>query len=226
MKTCAYLRVSGKLKSHHPYNKMKLTLRLITVICYFLPFTFFLTTCDNGLGLRFSYNQAEGDKNILLEKESSQVAVNDTAHNDQQISADSIKTETDTQAILKHTLKTSSDTIQKSSDYDNSIFKKVVMPTDTSLSGIGSILYFKNLTGQIAIAISLMISLVLFVAFKFLKSKRAKLYLLLIAVLSLTIFIIDSFVSSVTLLWGSWTLLILFLLQLIQELYNKTKAYR
>ena len=205
---------------------MKFTLRLVTVICYFLPFTFFLTTCNNGLELRFSYNQAEADKNILLEKESSEVAVVDTAHYDQQISVDTTKTETDTQAILKDTVKTSSDTIQKSSDYGDRIFRKIVMPTDTSLSGIGSILYFKNLTGQIAIAISLLISLVLFVAFKFLKSQRAKLYLLLIAVLSLAIFIIDSFVSSVTLLWGSWTLLILFLLQLIEEFNDKTKAYR
>ena len=204
---------------------MKLTLRLFTIICYFLPFTFFLTTCNNGLELRFSYNQAEADKNILLEKKSSE-AVIDTSQYDQQVLVDTSKTGTVTQTILTDIVKTSSDTLQKSSYDGDKIFRKIVMPTDTSLSGIGSVFYFKNLTGQIAIAICLLISLILFAAFKFLKSQRTKLCLMLTAVLCLTIFIIDSFVSSVTLLWGSWTLLILLLLQLMQEFNDKTKAYR
>ena len=204
---------------------MKFTLRLVTVICYFLPFTFFLTTCNNVLELRFSYNKAEADKNILLENASSE-GITDTVQYDQQILADTTKTDTVAQNVLKDTVKISSDTLQKSSDYGDRILRKIVMPTDTSLSGIGSVFYFKNLTGQIAIALSLLISLVLFVAFKFIKSQRTKLYLLLTAVLCLTIFIIDSFVSNVTLLWGSWTLLILLLLQLIQEFNDKKKAYR
>ena len=204
---------------------MKFTLRLVTVICYFLPFTFFLATCNNGLELRFSYNQAEADKNILLEKESSE-AVTDTAQYDQKVFTEPTKTDTVAQNVLNHTHKISSDTLQKSSNYGDRILRKIVMPTDTSLSGIGCVLYFKNLTGQIAIAISLLISLVLFVAFRFLNSQRIKLYLLLIAVLCLTIFIIDSFLLSVTLLWGGWTLLILLLLQFILEFNAKTKAYR
>ena len=204
---------------------MKLILRLVTVVCYFLPFTFFLTTCNNGLELRFSYNQAEADKNILIEKESSK-AVADTAQYDQQISTDTINTDTITHNLLLDTSKISSDTLPKSSDYLDRILRKIVMPTDTSLSGIGSIFYFKNLTGQIAIAISLLISLILFVAFKVLKSQKTKQYLLLTAVFCFTIFIIDSFVSSVTLLWGSWTLFILLLLQFILEFNDKTKAYR
>jgi 4-amino-4-deoxy-L-arabinose transferase-like glycosyltransferase len=205
---------------------MKLTLRLVTVICYFLPFTFFLSTCNNGLELRFSYNQAEADKNISLEKESSEVAVTDTAQFDQSISIDTTNTNTATQTVLTDTVKTSSDTLQKSTDYGDRILRKMLFPTDTSLSGIGSILYFKNLLGQIAIAVCLLISLVLFIAFRFLKSKKAKIFLLLTAVLFLTIFIVDSFVSSVTLLWGSWTLLLLLVLQLIIEYNHRRKAYR
>ena len=143
---------------------MKLTLRFFTVICYFLPFTFFLTTCNNVLELRFSYNQAEADKNILLEKKSAE-AVTDTAQYEQEI----LVADTVTQTILKDTVKTSSDTLQKSSEYGDRILRKMLFPTDTSLSGIGSILYFKNLTGQIAIAMCLLISVILFIAFKFLK---------------------------------------------------------
>lgn len=195
---------------------MKLTLRLVTVICYFLPFTFFLTTCNNGLELRVAYNQKEADKNMLLEKESIQVVV-----------ADSTITDSTTQIISSDTVKTPSDTLQKSTnDYRDKMLKKVIMPTSASLSGLGSILYFKNLTGQIVIAISLIISLILFVAFKFLKSQKTKLYLLLASVLCLTIFVIDSFISSVTLLWGCWTLLALLMLQLIIEFNDNKKAYR
>jgi hypothetical protein len=200
---------------------MKFTLRLVTLICYFLPFTFFLTTCNNGLELRISYNQAEADKNLLLEKESVKVAVADTAQYDQSISVDAAKTDTVTQTLLTDTVKTSTDTLQKLIVYGDRILRMILFPTDTSLSGIGSILYFKNLIGQIAISICLLISLILFVAFKFLKSKKEKLYLLLIAVLCLTIFIVDSFISSVTLLWGSWILLVLLVLQLIIEYKDK-----
>jgi membrane-bound ClpP family serine protease len=202
---------------------MKLTLRLVTVICYFLPFSFFLTTCNNGLELRFSYNQAEADKNILLEKESSIV---DTVEYDQQISTDTTKTNMITQNTLKDTVQMPSDALPKSPNYGDRILKKIVMPTDNSLSGIGSVFYFKNLTGQIVIVISLLISLILFIAFKFLKSQSTKLYLLLTGVLCLTIFMLDSYFSSVTLLWGSWTLLILLLLQSVLEFNDMRKAYR
>lgn len=203
---------------------MNFTLRLVTIICYFLPFTFFLMTCNNGFELRVSYNQADADKNILLEKESFQVATADTTEYDQSISVDTAKTDTVTQTLLTDTVKTSTDTLQKSSDYGDKIVRMILFPTDTSLSGIGSILYFKNLTGQIAISVCLLISLILFVAFKFLKSKKTKLYLLLIAVLCLTIFIVDSYISSVTLLWGIWILLVLLVLQLIIEYNAKRKA--
>lgn len=193
---------------------MKFTLRFATLICYFLPFTFFMTTCNNGFELRFSYNQAEADKNILQEKGSS-IAV-----------ADTTKTDTVAQIALKDTIKITSDTLPKSPYYGDKILKKIIMPTDTSLSGIGSVFYFKNLTGQIVIAISLLISIILLIAFKFLKSKRTKRFLLLTSLLCITIFIIDSLISSVTLLWGSWTLLALLLLQVILELNEMPKAYR
>jgi len=203
---------------------MKFTLRLVTVICYFLPFTFFLTTCNNG-ELIYSYNRNEADKNILLESESSKVAVADTARHDT-LSVETINADSSSQIIPNETGKTSYDTSQKSTDYGAMIIGKLLYPTDTSLSGIGSVIFSKNLIGQIAIAISLLISLVLFVAFKFLKSQRTKLYLLLVGVLCLTIFIVDSIVSSVTLLWGSWTLLIVLILQLILEFKDMTKDYR
>jgi hypothetical protein len=202
---------------------MKLTSRLVTIICYFFPFTFFLTTCNNPFEWRFSYNRAEADKNIALENESSKIAA-DTAQYDPQSLQDTTNTNAVAQNLLKDTTNIYADTSQNLSDYSDIILRKIIMPTDSSLSGIGAVFYFKNLTGQIAIAISLLTSLVLFIAFRFLKSRMAKLYLLLTAVLCLAIFIIDSFVSNVTLLWGSWTLLVLLLFQLIVEFNEQRNA--
>lgn len=202
---------------------MKLTLRLITVISYFLPFTFFFTTCNNGLNLRISYNQAEANKNIELDKESA--VVSETIQVDEQALVDITKSDTISQSILSDTIKTASDTLRKKNNYIDLIIIKMIRPTKKSLSGIGSILYFKNEIGKVAIAISLMISFILLVAFKFIKSRRIILSLLLITLICLAIFIIDSFISSVTLVWGSWTLLILLLLQIIQEFNNKPKKF-
>lgn len=177
------------------------------------------------MGFDYAYNQKEADKNILLENEPSESA-SDTAQNGQPILIDTAIVDTVTQNTLKGTAKIAADTLQKPTDYVDIISKKIMIPTDTSLSGIGAVFYFKNLTGQITIAISLLVSLILLVAFKWLKSTNAKRYLLITAVLSLTVFIIDSFISSVTLLWGTWTLLVLLLFQLILEFRGKMKVYR
>ena len=42
---------------------MKFLLRIITIICYFAPFTFFLVTCNGAFEMRFSYNKLEADSN-------------------------------------------------------------------------------------------------------------------------------------------------------------------
>ena len=204
---------------------MKLILRFVTLVCYFFPFTFFFTTCHNSVELRFSYNRIEADKNILLEKTGNK-AVSHTGLYNQHILIDSAKTDTVRQKELKDKLNTSSAIIPKSPDKSKGILSKLMIPTDTSLSGIGSILYFKNLMGKIAIALSLLISLVLFLAFKLIKARATKLYLLCTDIICITVFIIDSFFSSVTLLWGTWALLGLVLFQIVQENNDKNKAYR
>ena len=133
---------------------MKLTLRLISIICYFFPFTFFLATCNGLVNIGIAYNQTEANRNILLEKESIKL-VTDSTHLDQQILAETTKADTVNQNNLTDSLiKTSNIFARPSSDYFDMIMKKILFPTDTSLSGIGSILYFKNLVGQIAIALT------------------------------------------------------------------------
>ena len=200
---------------------MKLTLRLFTVICYFLPSTFFFSNCT-GLNLHTAYNQSEADENLLEENESA-AAVVDTTTLGTHISDDTSKINyTDN----GNKIKSDSDSLTKSIVTGDRILKQILMPTNTSLSGIGSIFFFKNMAGKITIAISLITSLSLLIAFRIMKSKKIKLYFLLTGLFSLTIFIVDSFVSKVTLLWGLWTLLAFMLFQLIHEFNDPTKADR
>lgn len=202
---------------------MRFTFRLLTILCYFLPFTFFLSTCNNGLELRFSYNQKEADSNLIVEQQLTTSTV-DTTLNKYDTSIITDQADTTQQANLNDTTQFVSEA-NNNDDFGDKLFKKVVMPTDKSLSGIGSLFYYKNLTGKIALAISLLVSLILLAAFKFVKL-RTRLYLLLTAVFCLLIFIIDSFISSVTLLFGTWLLFLLFTLQIIIALNDRKKAYR
>ena len=201
---------------------MRFTFRLLTILCYFLPFTFFLSTCNNGLELRFSYNQKEADSNLILEQSATSTSTVDTTLNDTSIAT--VQADTIEQTKLNDTMQLVSDANNKD-DVGDKLFRKLMMPTEKSLSGIGSIFYYKNLTGKIVMAISLLVSLIFLFAFKFLKLKT-RLYLLLTGVLCLLTFIVDSFFSDVTLLFGTWLLLFLLVLQLIKEFNDRKKAYR
>lgn len=200
------------------------TLRLLTIICYFLPFTFFLTTCNNGLEMKFSYNQKEADKNTLLEIESSktQIDIDSSLADTPPFKLDTIKTLTDSKNSSQDTLK---QTAIISGNFWDRILRQIIMPTDNSLSGIGSIFYFKTLVGQIAISTSLMTSIIILTT-SILKSQKLKKLLLLTNIISVTTFILQGFYSNVTLLWGTWTLLLLLLLQIIISFIDKKKAYR
>jgi hypothetical protein len=195
--------------------KMKFTLRLLTTICYFLPFTFFFPTC-NGLEIRFAYNQTEANQNILLEMKSNRTLTEKTPINNQNL-IDTVKTKTLSKSPIKDSTRTSNNALQESNKLVDIVLWMIIRPTKTSLSGIGCVLYFKNIIGKIALAICIFISLFLLVAFKFLKSKRIKIYLLITSILLLTVFIINCFISSVTLLWGTWLFLILLVMQVIIE---------
>ncbi|MFT3935911.1 MAG: hypothetical protein QM726_19940 [Chitinophagaceae bacterium] len=192
---------------------MKLTLRLITIICYFLPCIFFLTTCNNGINFKIAYNQEEADKNMLEEPETV-VAQPDTSHNDISTKADTV-----TKQVLTHEppIVIGSDSAQRPISFADKVLKVILMPADKSLSGIGAIFYFKNLTGKIALGLSLVNSLILLFAFGFIKSGKVKLYLLWGTTLLLIIFIVDSLMSHVTLLYGTWSLLVISSLQIFME---------
>lgn len=178
---------------------MNVALKILTLVCYFLPFTFFVATC-NEKGLTFSYNKTEAQKNNEQTEHVSETAEDATA-----IAAQLMPEALDTTAA------TPAQTEQPE-QMSNKIARHILAPTDTSLSGIGTLLYFKNMTGSIAIAVSMLLSLLhLFTRY----SSRYRKPLLLLNLLCLAIFITDCLLSGVTPLWGAWLSGILLILQLL-----------
>ncbi|MEI6183994.1 MAG: hypothetical protein WCP65_00595 [Bacteroidota bacterium] len=206
---------------------MKLLLRFVTVMCYFLPFTFFFVTCNKGdIEYSFAYNQSDADRNVKIEKESvhtETLPARDTIGDE---NIDTNKIGTIIQSVPLDTLEKHSVTLPEKPNYFDSVCMKALRPTKKSLSGIGCMNYYKNRFGEIVISIAFIISIFLFLVFKFIKSKRIITYLLILKLICLVIFILDCYVSRVTLLWGCWFLLILIIVQLILELSKEEKAYR
>ncbi len=191
---------------------MKLFLRILILLCYFMPFTFFFQTCV-GVHLTIAYNEKDAAKDL-------QYAIT-TPYAYEGITVDTI-TNTDT-VIYTKPLYHNAEFYEKFNRSDLSLQEKIAcriyLPTDKSLSGISSISFYKNLTGQILIGISLFFSIILLISFK-LKNRKIKLYLIVANILSLIAFIIVGFISEVTVLWGCWLLLILLILLFIVERYN------
>lgn len=196
---------------------MKPTLRLLTILCYFLPFTFFMTTC-NKFELYEAYNKKDAEKNILRAQQADQSG-NDTTTADTTQKSGNAVVDTSHAAISAKT--DSADTLKNNetaTTNKDSFWEKVemviIMPTSSSLSGIGSIMFYKNISGVIFISLSFLLSLLLLFPWKFLKRKNARWYLLLADFICVLAFITDSFISEVTVLFGSWILLVLIAIQL------------
>lgn len=194
---------------------MRFTLRLLIVCCYFLPCTFFFTTCS---GLRFdvAYNKKDSAR-IMQDNEKSIASV--TELKDQQ---DSTFTNDSTKDLVSSEKNIQPDQIEKDQEVkealSDKILRKLIMPTNTSLSGVGATLYFKNMAGQILIGASFLLSLLLLILWKILKKKNFPGYLHLLNTMCLAVFIIDGIIADVSLLYGTWLLFALILFQCIIEL--------
>lgn len=200
---------------------MKSALRLLTVLCYFLPFTFFVVTC-NGLELNTAYNKREAKKNKEAAMRSEKM---DTTMVDTFRIPAAQSTDTSGSAAFASTV---SDSLQQESapktagEFWQGVLLKVIAPTKTSLSAVGTIFYYKNLTGQILIAISLLLSILL--ALRIPRNKAFTHYVLWADLFCLIAFMADSFVSGVGVRWGAWILLTLLLLQAAMYLRERRTA--
>jgi hypothetical protein len=190
-------------------NLIRLLLRIIIVISYFLPFTFFLVTC-NGNDVRIAYNKAEAVKNELIQK---QIQQEQAAAKDSLVSKDSLLSELENDQSRDTALKTAS---PKNEPLFSEKFEKfVIAPTDSSLSGIGSAVYFKNTPGRFFISCSIFLSIVTFIFWRLLTRKKLHKLTQLLNIFCAVGFIITCFASDVAILFGTWILLALLVLQLI-----------
>ncbi len=201
---------------------MTISLRLLTIFCYFLPFTFFLATC-NGIEIDVAYNKKDAVKNILTASKASKEITDSTLISDTPITSvdsDSLSSNIPIDSLYEH----HSFKPRSSKSLTDNIIYFILFPADKSVSGIGSIWFYKNLIGQIAIGLSLFLSLLLLVTFKIWNIKKNHKNLLLLNLLCVLIFIVHSFLSAVSLLIGTWALLTILIIQIIIEQARQRKA--
>ena len=190
------------------------SIRLLTLLSYFLPFVFFLSTCTSDSVSKDAYNKDDALKNEY-EKSNNSIhgiyAIIDSINpNNSEIEFENLRSQINMVYLnssniiyLKEELKT-----------------KIIFPTNYSLSGIGSILIYKNTIGKIAIGISITLSFLTFVFWLLINKRRLGIYFITGNITMILIFVIDSFVSNVDLLYGVWVLLFLLIVQLLTEIKN------
>lgn len=189
---------------------MRFTFRLATVLGFFMPCVFFIASCNDGISFNIAYNPSEADSLALQEQRAIEVYTIDTNSTSFSLTTDSSSfiAPVNSYAETKQSAKTS---------FAEDLLRKILFPTQQSLSGIGVIFYYKNTIGKIAIFICLLISLILCIGYKWITSYRTTFIGLVLSCTCMTVFVIVSFFSHVSLLWGTWLILFLILAQLIIE---------
>ena len=190
-------------------NISNFTIRLLTLLSYFLPFVFFLSTCTSEITSKDAYNKLDA---ILNEQEKIANQLSDINLILNKIDSNNT---TDITSELRAKINATYSISDNISHLNLDIQYRLIMPTDYSLSAIGSIWFHKNIIGKTSIALSLFISLIILLFYKYLDKRKIALQIISINIIVLIIFIADNIISNVTTLYGAWTLLFLLLIQLV-----------
>ncbi len=198
-------------KMNIPY----LTLRILSVLSYFLPFTFYLATCASDPGRSEAYNKEDAIRN---EKRENQKKLDDINASINQI--DTIKAANNVPIIRQLTEKVNryyyrTDNIV---NLDEDIGTEIYLPTRYSASAIGLIIIGKSLLGVITVVISIFLSLITLILWRVFTKRRIGIYVISANILTISIFIIDCYFSKITILYGAWVLLSLLFAQLLTEI--------
>lgn len=199
-------------------NKPYFIIRLLTVLSYFLPFIFFLSTCTSVLTTKVAYNKEDAILNEQ-EKVSNQLSSIDSFVNEIDTSNMSYML-TELQARVKQCCLSSDNISHLNRDFQY----RLIVPTNYSLSAIGSIWFHKNLFGKTMVTISLMLSFILLLFYRILERKKVIFQIVSTNIIILVFFIADNILSNVTTLFGTWTLLFLLLVQLTIERQKRKSA--
>ncbi len=197
---------------------------------YFTPFVFCLSTCV-GDEYRTSYNKKEFFENEAeanhqkikqLGVQADELKYNLNKQN-LNFKLDSFNKEIVRQLAFPFDQRHKLNHLQDSSALNSgqSLLYLIIYPTYYSISGIGAIFAFKNISGKIIIGISLFFSATSVFLSKLIKRKKIALLICILNFLSLITFLINTFISEVDLLWGFWLLFISLFIQLVNETYNR-----
>ncbi len=199
------------------YNIPYFSIRLLTILAYFLPFVFFLSTCTGHLNSKQAYNQEDAiiNENIKLknkiDKITSVLESYDTAYTNRE----SINSE------ILETINREFNTTDNITNVNSQFLERFFSPTNYSLSAIGAIVFYKNMLGRIFLGISLFISLLTFLFWIFINKKRWGIYFIAVNLITVCVFAVECYFSGVTLLIGGWVLVFLLLVQLLTEFQNR-----
>jgi hypothetical protein len=192
-------------------NLSNFSIRLLTLFSYFLPFVFFLSTCTSEMTSKVAFNKADAISNEH-EKIANRLSDLDLLLN--KIDSNDV---TEMTSELRAKINTSYSTSDNITNLNQDIQYRLLMPTNYSLSAIGSIWFHKNIIGKTAISISLALSLIILIFYRVLHKRKIAFQTISTNIIMLIIFITDNLLSNVTSLYGTWTLLFLLLIQLLIE---------
>lgn len=186
------------------------TLRLLTLACYFLPCVFYLTTCTNGPSWEdaFNANDAILNETEKLEWKKKYFKTTITNEDFERTKSDSIINSYADFFIYSDNL------VNLEINFPDNLIR----PTPYSISGIGVILFYKNIVGKIMIGISLFLSFITFVFWFFIRKKKLEIYFISLNTLSVLTFLVICLASQVEMFYGLWVLLFLLFVQLLTEI--------
>jgi hypothetical protein len=101
---------------------------------------------------------------------------------------------------------------------------KIIFPNNYCLSGFGTLLLFKNTSGQILHAICLLFTLLILILWRFFRRKNITLWILSLQLIFILASVINGLIIGVDFLWGFWIYLLLNFLLITVEIFEKRKS--
>ena len=203
-----------KAKIDIPY----FSVRLLTVICYFLPLIYFLSTCTSDLTSKEAFNNEDA---LLNEKEKLLDKLKTFDELTKQIDIASNNVSDVVTEIRQHIKTNRSD---NTSNLQKDIQIRLLCPTDYSLSGIGALYFHKNLFARLSLGLSIFLSLIILLFWRIIKKKKLSLLFIATNMGAVFIFMIICFITNVSILYGSWILLLLLSNQILTEIQTLKKS--
>ncbi len=183
-------------------KRIKITLKILTILSYFLPFTFFTFSCDGLIGFKISYNKKEASELKAAEKLLYQSAQETQLSDDTSI-VDTTLADTSNIQMKSSKPEITSPERNNKRNFWKDLLSFAFFPTDKSLSAFGVLLYPKDNISFILIAASIFLSIVVLLENLIRFIKRNLIVIYSINLICLLAFIVHSTLSAnVDLEWG------------------------